>query len=58
MRIEYTSAFQPIMSIHYDIDERKLLDVLYDIGYNCIKNECYKLPNGKEILRMDFKRVI
>lgn len=50
--------FQPIMSIHNDIDGKKLTEVLCDINFNCIKNTCYELPNGKKFLRMDFQKVI
>jgi len=51
-------AFEPIMSIHNDVDGEKLTEVLCDINFKCIKNTGYKLPNGKEFLRMDFQKVI
>ena len=51
-----SSEFQPIMSIHNDIDGKKLTKVLCDIDFYCIKNEFYKLPNGKEFLRIDFQK--
>lgn len=50
--------FQPIMSIHNDIDEEKLTKVLCDINFNCIKETCYELPNGKRFLRLDYQKVI
>lgn len=51
-------AFQPIMSIHNNIDGKKLTEALNNISFNCIRNTCYKLPNGKELLRMDFQKAI
>lgn len=54
---EQASAFEPIMSVHKDIDEKILMEALCDIGFNCIKNKRYELPNGKEFLRLDLQKV-
>lgn len=51
----HTSHFDPIASIHHDIDERSLKTIFYDYGFVCIKCKNYDLPNGKEFIRMDFK---
>lgn len=52
------SAFDPILSIHHDIETEKLLNEFSKIGFNCIKKRSYPLPNGKEFIRMDFKENI
>ncbi|HHW31940.1 MAG TPA: methyltransferase type 11 [Clostridiaceae bacterium] len=53
---DHSSEFEPIMAIHNDIDEKKLVKILESIDFSFIKNELYKLPNGKYFLRLDFKR--
>jgi hypothetical protein len=50
-----TSSFEPILSVHHDIDENKLKDLFSTIEFNCIKYKEYMLPNGKKFIRMDFK---
>lgn len=50
-----TSALDSLTSIHKDIEADKLLNGLLEIGFRCIKNQIYPLPNGKEFIRMDFK---
>lgn len=51
-----TSAFDPLMSIHNDIDRDELLNSFINAGFLCIKNLVYSLPNGKEFIRIDFNR--
>ncbi len=52
---DLTASFDPLMSIHHDIDTEGLLQKLLDAGFCCIKKLTYPLPNGKEFIRMDFK---
>jgi len=52
---ELNSHFEPILSIHHDIDEDALKNLFSTIEFACIKYKKYILPNGKEFIRMDFK---
>ncbi|MBZ9623799.1 class I SAM-dependent methyltransferase [Clostridium sp. FP2] len=52
---DLNSHFQPILSIHHNIDENRLNYLFSTIEFTCIKNKKYKLPNGKEFIRMDFR---
>jgi hypothetical protein len=52
---ELNSHFQPILSIHHDIDKNKLKYLFSTIEFTCIKYKKYILPNGKEFIRMDFR---
>lgn len=49
-----SSEFDPLMSIHNDIDRDELLNSFINTGFQCIKNLVYPLPNGKEFIRIDF----
>ncbi len=51
------AAFNPILSIHHDIHENNLIRALEVIGLTCINRKNYSLPNNKEFIRMDFKKV-
>lgn len=51
----HISHFDPILSIHHDVDENKLKSLFFAIGFNCIKYMEYELPNGKKFIRMDFR---
>jgi hypothetical protein len=51
-----TSAFDPLMSIHNDIDKDELLNVFLTVGFHCIKGLVYSLPNGKEFIRIDLSK--
>lgn len=53
---ELTSHFDPIVSIHHDINENKLKFLFLSIGFKCIKHKEYTLPNGKEFIRLDFSQ--
>jgi len=48
------SAFDPILTIHNDINDRNLIDAFEEIEFDCIQKEMYPLPNGKELIRIDF----
>lgn len=51
------SAFDSILAIHHDIDPSELSDNLSKEGFEQIKEIVYPLPSGKELLRIDFKRI-
>ena len=48
-------SFKILESILHDIDEDILRIELSKIGFKCINQLSYPLPNGKEFIRMDFK---
>lgn len=53
---EFTRAFDPLMEIHHNILEEELINGFFKIGFRCIKEEKYSLPNSKEFIRLDFKK--
>jgi hypothetical protein len=53
---DLNSHFQPILSIHHDINENNLKHLFSTIEFTCIRYKRYMLPNGKELIRLDFKR--
>ena len=55
---EHNSHFDPILSIHHDVDEDKLKNLFATIKFNCIKSKEYLLPNGKKFIRMDFSKAL
>lgn len=52
---ELTSHFDPLLSIHHDIDEYRLRKLFADIGFEWTICTINKLPNNKEFVRIDFK---
>jgi len=53
---EHNSHFDPILSIHHDVEENKLRNLFSSIEFECIKSKEYLLPNGKLFIRMDFTK--
>lgn len=51
-----TSAFDPIMKIHNDIEIDKLSENMKYKGFEIIKKVNYDLPNGKEFIRVDYSK--
>lgn len=51
---EYISHFEPILTVHHDINENKLKNLFSSIRFDCTKTKEYVLPNGKKFIRMDF----
>lgn len=49
-------AFDPLMSIHNDINKNELINSFINAGFHCIKSLVYPLPNGKEFIRIDFDK--
>lgn len=52
----YLHAFDGLDAIHHQIDERGTIHCMSEIGYGLIQRESYALPNGKSLLRLDFKK--
>ncbi|MGE7590988.1 class I SAM-dependent methyltransferase [Peribacillus sp. NPDC101480] len=52
----YVSAFDPLLSISHDVDAKKLIELFSNEKFSCIKTKEYTLPNGKEFIRLDFKK--
>ncbi|TCP19701.1 hypothetical protein EV207_1607 [Scopulibacillus darangshiensis] len=52
----YTSAFDPLLSISHDADAKKLVELFSNEKFSCLKTKEYALPNGKKFIRLDFKK--
>ncbi|MBO4597115.1 MAG: class I SAM-dependent methyltransferase [Bacteroidaceae bacterium] len=53
----YLHAFDRLDEIHHQMEENALELSLGEIGYNKILRSCESLPNGKALVRLDFKRI-
>ena len=53
----YLHAFDRLDEIHHQMEENALELSLDEIGYNKILRSCESLPNGKALVRLDFKRI-
>lgn len=51
----YIHAFDRVAEVHHHIEATELKQSLGRIGYSCVLNEEYPLPNGKLFQRFDFK---
>lgn len=49
----YLHHFDGLESIHCSIDSAKIEKLLSSLGYRCVKNKVYPLPNGKSLVRVD-----
>ena len=52
----YLHSFDALDEIHHRMDENMLIRAMSDIGYRKILHKSEPLPNGKRLVRMDFKR--
>lgn len=52
----YIHAFDDLEKVHHQVEERALENALREIDYQRISAEESMLPNGKKLVRMDFKR--
>lgn len=52
----YLHAFDSLDSIHHQMDEASLIQVMKEIGYSKIVQISKPLPNGKALVRVDFIR--
>ena len=52
----YLHAFDRLNEVHHQMEEEALTSAMEEIGYSLILQESYPLPNGKALVRMDFKK--
>lgn len=52
----YLHVFDCLEQIHHQIEEHTLEKVMYEIGYHAIMTLEHKLPNGKNLVRIDFEK--
>ncbi len=52
----YLHAFDRLDEVHHQMDEKSLSTKMQEIGYKDILKKKAPLPNGKALLRMDFRK--
>ena len=52
----YLHTFDRLDEVHCQMEEQGLKKAMEEIGYGVLKVKSYGLPNGKDLLRMDFKK--
>ena len=52
----YLRAFDRLDEVHHQMEEKALTAAMNKIGYSLILKETYPLPNGKALMRVDYKR--
>ena len=52
----YLHAFDRLDEVHHQMEDKALTAAMNDIGYSLILKETYPLPNGKALMRVDYKR--
>lgn len=52
----YIHTFDRLDEVHHQIDENALTNAMSEIGYKKETHEERRLPNGKKLVRIDFKR--
>ena len=50
----YLHAFDGLDKVHCQMEEQALGKAMEEVGYRVIAVKSHDLPNGKELLRMDF----
>jgi hypothetical protein len=51
----YIHAFDGLEAVHCQMEEKTLSETIASLGYNKILRESVPLPNGKALLRVDYK---
>ena len=51
----YIHAFDGLEAVHCQMEEKTLSETMASLGYNKILRESVPLPNGKALLRVDYK---
>jgi hypothetical protein len=54
---EYTSSFDGLASVSSDIDPEALETAMSDAGFEALDRSEYPLPNGKTLVRQDFRPI-
>ncbi len=52
----FLHAFDRLDEVHHQMDEEMLLTKMMETGYRSILQTGTPLPNGKALVRMDFKK--
>lgn len=52
----YIHIFDRLDEVHWQIDENALINAMGEIGYKKEMHEERRLPNGKKLVRIDFRR--
>ncbi|WP_341349468.1 hypothetical protein [Ruminococcus flavefaciens] len=52
----YLHAFDRLDEVHHQMDEAALTAAMNEIGWSLILQESCPLPNGKALVRLDFKK--
>ena len=52
----YLHAFDRLDEVHHQMEEKSLTAAMEEIGWSLILQEAYPLPNGKALVRVDYKR--
>jgi hypothetical protein len=52
----YIHAFDRLDEVHHQMEETALTTAMNEIGYSLILQESCPLPNGKALVRVDFKK--
>ena len=52
----YLHSFDCLDEVHHQMDNSELTEAMNDIGYSCILQDRAELPNGKALVRLDFKK--
>ena len=52
----YTSSFDALASVSTDVDPEAMESALRAAGFEALKRYEYPLPNGKTLVRQDFRR--
>ena len=54
----YLHAFDRLDEVHCQMEEEALVNAMKEIGYEKLTQNCKALPNGKALVRIDFKKKI
>ena len=52
----YLRAFDRLDEVHHQMEEKALTSAMKEIGYSLILQKSEPLPNGKALVRLDFKK--
>lgn len=53
----YLHAFDRLDEVHCQMEEDALVTAMKEIGYEKLSQNCQALPNGKALVRIDFKKI-
>ncbi|MBQ1591784.1 MAG: class I SAM-dependent methyltransferase [Treponema sp.] len=53
----YLHAFDRLDEVHCQMEEDALVTAMKEIGYEKLSKNCQALPNGKALVRIDFKKI-